>query len=168
VSERRDATVREAKALAHPLRLRILRLCGQDEMTNKQLADRLDRDPGTVLYHVRQLVDAGLLERGPARASESGALEMPYRSTGKSWWLSNSLAGDSLLAPIEAFQDELREGGPGSVQTFARFALHLSDEDVAELDRRICAVIDEYVLTEDARKDQPLHGGIMVIHRLRT
>jgi hypothetical protein len=95
--------------------------------------------------------------------------EMPYRSTGKSWWLSNSIAPagtDSSLAPIEAFQDELREAGPSSVQTFARFALHLSDDDVAELDRRICAVIDEYVVTEDQRQDQPLHGGIMVIHRL--
>jgi DNA-binding transcriptional ArsR family regulator len=169
VNERRDATVQEAKALAHPLRLRILRLCGHREMTNKQLAERLDRDPGTVLYHVRQLVAVGLLERGAARAGESGALEMPYRSTGKSWWLSNSIspAGeDASLAPIEAFQDELREAGPSSVQTFARFALHLSDEDVAELDRRICAVIDEYIVTEDQRQDQPLHGGIMVIHRL--
>src|SRR5688572_29994788 len=63
---RRDATVREAKAMAHPLRLRIMRLCGEQELTNKQLADRLNRDPGTVLYHVRLLADAGLLERGPA------------------------------------------------------------------------------------------------------
>jgi DNA-binding transcriptional ArsR family regulator len=166
---RREATVREAKALAHPLRLRILRLCAQQEMTNKQLADRLGRDPGTVLYHVRQLADAGMLERGPIRTGQSGALERPYRSTNKSWWLSNSLAGadpDSRLAPIHAFQDELHEAGPESVKTFARFALHLSPDDVAELDRRICAVIDEYVVTEEQRRDWPVHGGILVIHQL--
>ena len=52
---RREATVREAKAMAHPLRLRILRLCLHQELTNKQLAERLGRDPGTVLYHVRHL-----------------------------------------------------------------------------------------------------------------
>ena len=167
--ERRDATVREAKALAHPLRLRILRLCLQHELTNKQLADRLERDPGTVLYHVRQLADAGLLERGDVRTGESGALERPYRSTRLSWWLSNSLDRadpQAGLAPIEAFQDELREAGPESLKTFARFALRLSPDDVAELDRRICAVIDEYVLTEDQRHDQPIHGGILAIHRL--
>lgn len=170
--QRRQATVREAKALAHPLRLRILRLCGQRELTNKQLADRLDRDPGTVLYHVRQLVDAGLLEQSPVRTGDSGALEKPYRSTGRSWWLSDPLGkaeserDDASLAPIEAFQDELREAGPGAVQTFARFALHLSPEDAVTLERRILAVLDEYIETEDQRLDQPVHGGILVLHRL--
>ncbi|MFC6017113.1 ArsR/SmtB family transcription factor [Plantactinospora solaniradicis] len=162
--ERREATVREAKALAHPLRLRILRLCGQQELTNKQLADRLDRDPGTVLYHVRHLVDAGLLEPGSVRTGGSGALEKPYRSTGQSWWLTNALR-ESRLAPIEAFQHELREAGDDAVQTLARFALHLSAEDIAEIDRRIGALLDEYVGTESERLDQPLHGGIFVLHR---
>jgi hypothetical protein len=37
---------------------------------------------------------------------------------------------------------------------------------VAELDSRICAIIDEYVLTEDRRRDQPVHGGILAIHEL--
>lgn len=166
---RRAATVREAKALAHPLRLRILRLCGQRELTNKQLADRLDRDPGTVLYHVRQLADAGLLDQAPVRTGDSGALEKPYRSTGRSWWLDDPLAkaeSGTPLAPIEAFQDELREAGPDSVQTFARFTLHLSPEDVVALERRILAVLDEYVETEDQRRDRPAHGGILVLHRL--
>lgn len=167
--KRREATVREAKALAHPLRLRILRLCGQQELTNKQLADRLDRDPGTVLYHVRQLADAGFLEQAPVRTGDSGALEKPYRSKGKSWWLDSPLANfdaDAAFAPIAAFQDELREAGPESVQVFERFALHLSPEDVAELDRRILAILDEYVETDDQRLGQPVLGGIFVLHRL--
>jgi DNA-binding transcriptional ArsR family regulator len=167
--ERREATVREARALAHPLRLRILRLCAQHEMTNKQLADRLDRDPGTVLYHVRQLAEAGFVEPGPVRTGTSGALERPYRATSKSWWLSNSLARadpDSRLAPIQAFQEELHEAGADAVRTLTRFVLHLSPDEAAELDRRICAVIDEYVLTEDRRREQPAHGGIVVVHRL--
>jgi len=44
--------------------------------------------------------------------------------------------------------------------------LHLSPEDVAALDRRILAIIDEYVETEDQRLDQPVLGGIVVLHRL--
>jgi DNA-binding transcriptional ArsR family regulator len=163
--ERREATVREAKAMAHPLRLRILRLCLHQELTNKQLAERLGRDPGTILYHVRHLADAGLLEQVAIRTGESGALEKPYRSTGLSWWLSNPQP-EHPLAPIEAFQDELREAGPDSMRTHARFALHLSPDDIAELDRRICAVIDDYTRTDDQRRDQPLHGGIFVLHRL--
>jgi hypothetical protein len=101
--------------------------------------------------------------------SIGSALEKPYRSTGRSWWLDDPLADaepDASLAPIEAFQDELRAAGPGSVQTFARFTLHLSPEDVAALDRRILAILDEYVETEDQRLEQPAHGGIIVLHRL--
>src|SRR5260370_28863706 len=126
---RRPATAREAKALGHPLRLRILRLTAQREMTNKQLADRLDRDPGTVLYHVRQLVEAGLLEPVEVRTGESGALEKPYRSAGRSWWIDSPLeASDDLarFAPIEAFEAELREAGPASVRTYERVTLHLA------------------------------------------
>lgn len=165
---RRPATVEETKALAHPLRLRILRLCAQQELTNKQLAERLGRDPGTVLYHVRQLAAAGFLEPGEVRTGASGALEKPYRSTGISWWLDGPLVdGGGTTAPLEAFQEELREAGPESVRTYARFALHLSPEDVAELDRRIGAVLDEYVATDDQRRHLPLHGGLVVVHRVQ-
>jgi DNA-binding transcriptional ArsR family regulator len=165
--ERRAATVAEAKAAAHPLRLRILRLCGQQELTNRQLADRLDRDPGTVLYHVRQLVAAGLLEQGEVRAGSSGALEKPYRSTGLSWWLSmedTDVAGS--LAPVEAFAEELREAGPDAITEMSRFVLHLSQHDVATLGGRIQEILDEYVRTDGERANLPSHGGIFVLHRL--
>jgi DNA-binding transcriptional ArsR family regulator len=167
--KRRQATELEAKALAHPLRARILRLCAQHELTNKELADRLDAEPGTVLYHVRLLVRSGLLQPAPVRTGESGALEKPYRSTGATWWLDDPLAGtgpDTRMIPIETFQQELREAGPESVATFARFSLHLSRADVEELDRRILAVLDEYIETDDQRLDQPMHGGIVALHRL--
>jgi DNA-binding transcriptional ArsR family regulator len=174
---RRRATVLQAKAASHPLRLRILRLCGQQPMTNKQLADRLDSQPGTTLYHVRLLVKAGLLEPAPIRTGASGALEKPYRSTGQSWWLSaygdtddgepyDDRDDERSLAPIEAFQAELREAGPGSVRTFARFMLHLSEADVRELDRRLLAVLDEYIQSDHQRLDRPALGGLVVLHQL--
>ncbi|MEO3749900.1 winged helix-turn-helix domain-containing protein [Streptomyces sp. B6B3] len=185
---RRRATAREAKALGHPLRLRILRLCWQRELTNKQLADRLGRDPGTVLYHVRQLTEAGLLEQAPVRAGESGALEKPYRARPRTWWLDDLPPGPggpgvgpggaaasaepeadgfaSIDAPLDALREELHAAGPESVGTFVRFALHLSPEDAAELDRRLLALVDEYVRTDDQRLDQPAHGGVVVVHRL--
>ena len=34
------------------------------------------------------------------------------------------------------------------------------------LDRRILAVLDEYVETDEQRRDQPAYGGIVVVHRL--
>ncbi|WP_285117090.1 helix-turn-helix domain-containing protein [Leifsonia sp. fls2-241-R2A-40a] len=167
-AKRRPATPQELKALSHPLRVRILRLCGDSELTNKQLADRLGVDPGTVYYHVRQLVAAGFLEPGEVRTGQAGALEKPYRSTGISWWLSAPLEQSDLshgLAPVDAFQQELAEAGPASIATYARFSLHLSPEDVAELDRRIVAVIDEYVETDRERSHLPAHGGMFLLHR---
>ncbi len=165
--ERQEPTVREARALGHPLRLRILRLCTRQQLTNKQLADRLGRDPGTVLYHVRQLVAAGLLEQSPVRTGESGALEKPYRFTGKSWWLDGGTEAGAAagLASLQAFQEELAEAGPSFVPTLSRFTLHLSPEEAAELDRRVLALLDEYVATDHERLDRPAFGGLFVLHR---
>ena len=81
----RDATPEEMRILGHPLRLRILRLALNEAMTNKQLAEHLDRDPGTVLHHVRRLVEGGFLTPQPVRGGRRGALERPYRASGKSW-----------------------------------------------------------------------------------
>jgi DNA-binding transcriptional ArsR family regulator len=164
---RRPASAKEAKALAHPLRLRILRLCAEHALTNKELADRLGKDPGTVLYHVRQLVGAGLLEPSGVRTGESGALEKPYRSTGGTWWLEAPFATttpEEAFAPVEAFVAEVREVGPSAVRAFERFTLHLSPDDVADLDRRILAVIDQYVLTEHERAGRPAVAGMFVLH----
>jgi DNA-binding transcriptional ArsR family regulator len=166
---RRPATVAEARALAHPLRLRILRLCAEQELTNKQLADRLDRDPATIHYHVRQLADVGLLDAAPVRAGASGALEKPYRSAQQTWWLDNPLAEagtDASMILFDAFHDELREAGPGAVRWSNRFLLHLTPDEAAELERRILAVLDEYVASDHERLDRPAHGGIVVLHEV--
>jgi DNA-binding transcriptional ArsR family regulator len=176
-ARRRRATILQAKAASHPLRLRILRLCGQQPMTNKQLADRLGSQPGTTLYHVRLLVEAGLLEPAPIRTGASGALEKPYRSTGQSWWLAgygdtddgepyDDRSDEGSLASIEAFQAELREAGPGSVRSYARFMLHLSEAEMRELDRRLLEILDEYVQTDHQRLDRPALGGMVVLHQL--
>ena len=162
------ANAREIRALAHPLRLRILRLCGLHELTNKQLADRLGQDPGTMLYHVRQLLSTGFLEPAGVRTGESGALEKPYRSTGRSWKLDTALdaAGpDGPLAPVEAFREELTEAGPDALASLSRFVLHLSEADAEELITRISAVLSEYTDSDRQRSDQPAYGGIFVLHR---
>ena len=66
---RHAATPEEAKALAHPDRLRIIRLTFDEALTNKELADRLGRNPGTTLYHLRMLVATGFVaaEEPPSR-----------------------------------------------------------------------------------------------------
>src|SRR5688500_11278749 len=109
---RREATPDEARALANPLRLRILRLCLDEALTNKQIADRLGRDPGSTLHHVRTLVDGGFLAVDDVRHGAKGALEKPYRATGKSWQVEVTdpeAAGQAHLAMVDAFRGELAE-----------------------------------------------------------
>jgi len=46
-------------ALGSEVRLRILRLCLHDALTNKEIAERLGQDPATTLHHVRTLCASG-------------------------------------------------------------------------------------------------------------
>jgi DNA-binding transcriptional ArsR family regulator len=166
-------TPTQIKAVASALRLRILRLCNDREWTNKELAARLERDPSTILHHVRLLVDAGLLAPTPVRKGPSGAYEKPYRSTGLSWHLSFETAPDDdevggEPAMLVAFRQELAEGGPGSIAELTRFHLHLDDETLEQFVDRFKDLVDEYLSDDDARgaAGAPGYGGVFVVHRL--
>jgi predicted ArsR family transcriptional regulator len=142
---RRPATEAEARALASAVRLRIIRLCHGEALTNKEIAGRLGRDPASVLHHVRRLVATGVLEALPPRRGTRGAREVPYRSTGKSWTLSigEASAAQEMDAMLRAFLDELADAG-GQLVDAARLALRLRPADREEFSNRISAVLDEY------------------------
>ena len=68
----------QLKALGHPLRLRVLELLGENDelLTNRELAQRLEVDPGHLHFHVRTLLKAELIQR-----VEGGhGREKPYRA----------------------------------------------------------------------------------------
>jgi DNA-binding transcriptional ArsR family regulator len=164
---RRLATPEEAKALANPLRLRILRLCLGEALTNKQLAERLGKDPGTVLHHVRTLVATGFLTPEEVRQGEKGALEKPYRATGKSWNLS--LDADpatevtATQAMLEAFLAELAEAGPGAARGFKRLALTLNQASLEEFETRLQALFDEFAARPPDPDGEP-YGLLFGMH----
>jgi DNA-binding transcriptional ArsR family regulator len=166
--KRRAATPEEAKALAHPLRLRILRLCLDAALTNKQLAERLGKDPGTVLHHVRTLVATGFLAAEEVRQGDSGALEKPYRATGKSWTLDvgEATVGEvgAVEAMLEAFLVEFREAGPGAARGFSRLGLTLNEASFQELQDRLQTVLDEFADRSPDPDGEP-YGMLVVIHR---
>lgn len=161
----RDATPAEMRALAHPLRLRILRLTLDQPLTNKQLADRLGRDPGTVLFHVRTLARNGFLAAQPVRGGRRGALERPYRATGKSWQVRMTPSPDHTVSVVDAVRDEILEAGPDAVVSTMRLGVRLGPDDLAELRRRIIDLGDEFV-TRDDPAGQPI-GILALVHRRR-
>lgn len=153
------------RALAHPLRLRILRLTLNQPMTNRQLADRLGRDPGTVLHHVRMLVRGGFLAAEPVREGKRGALERPYRATGKSWQVRITPSADHLVSVMDAVREEILEAGPDATLSSMRLGVRLRPDDLAELRRRIRQLGDDFV-GRDHPDGEPI-GILALAHRRR-
>jgi len=133
--------------MASPLRLRILRLCLDQALTNKQIADHLGRDPASVLYHVRRLVRTGFLVPEPERRGARNAREVPYRATGKSWVLEvvdPVMRRHQDAAIVQASLDEIAEVGHEEVKA-ARLALRLTGDERREFLGRLQQLLDEYV-----------------------
>jgi predicted ArsR family transcriptional regulator len=141
--EKRRATDAEARALASALRLRILRICYSEALTNKQIADRLGRNPATVLHHVRTLVDTGFLAAQPVRRGTRGSREVPYRATGKSWLMDVDDRPNRRDPMLQAFLEEVAAVGEQRLQS-SRLGLRLSAEDLEEFRSRLHGLLDEY------------------------
>ncbi|HEY7104559.1 MAG TPA: winged helix-turn-helix domain-containing protein [Mycobacteriales bacterium] len=160
--ERRPATEEEARTLASPLRLRILRLCLDVSLTNKEIAERLGKDPASVLYHVRRLVRTGFLVAEQERRGTRGAREVPYRSTGKSWTLSIGESEDPRIGAstlVEAFvQDATRIGFEKVDGT--RMGLRLTPDEYEELARRLQDLVEEFRLRESTGAPWSLFIGL--------
>lgn len=129
--------------------MRILRLTLERSLTNKQIAQRLGRDPGTVLHHVRVLVANGFLAAEPVRAGQRGALERPYRATGKSWRIRLRPDQGYTASVLEAVRDEILEAEPHAALGMVRLGVRLGADDLAELRRRIGALGDEFQPRDD-------------------
>src|SRR5215218_970451 len=99
----------QIKALGHPLRLRVLELLGEtgEELSNRELASRLEVDPGHLHFHVRMLVRAGLIRpvEGAGRAREK-----PYRAIAKAIRVAPELLGTGSTDIHAAMLEEVQRG----------------------------------------------------------
>jgi len=135
---------RRARALASPLRMRILRLCLHESRTNKELAEELDMNPGTLLHHVRSLVATGFLAAEEPRPGLRGAREIPYRATRRSWKSGGEDLGPML---VETFLQEIEGLAPDEL-LITRLGVKLNAENRREMSERFMALFEEY-------KDRP-------------
>jgi DNA-binding transcriptional ArsR family regulator len=72
-------TKRRSDILLHPIRLRIVLMVSNDELTTTNIAKRLPEVPQATLYrHIAKLVEAGMLEIASQRQAR-GAMERTYR-----------------------------------------------------------------------------------------
>ena len=91
----------QLKALGHPLRLRVLEMLGGEggePLTNRELAQSLNVDPGHLHFHVRMLLRAGLIER----AEGGKGREKPYRAVASTVRVGPELLGSRLTGDLQA------------------------------------------------------------------
>ena len=140
MTERRQATDEEARALASALRLRILRICLDQGRTNQEIARILGRDPASILHHIRTLVRTGFLEPQEERRGTRGAREIPYLATRKSWRLSTPVTDRAMLDTF------LEEVGliPAADLDMSRLGLRLPAADLAEFRQRLLDLLEEF------------------------
>lgn len=128
------------RAIGSPLRLRVLRLCAFESRTNKELAELLGVNPGTMLHHVRTLVQTGFLAAEPARSGAQGAREVPYRATGLSWRMP---LPDRSRVLVEVFLQQIESVDPDDLDT-TWLGLRLNDAHKEEFQRRLHELLVEF------------------------
>ena len=154
--ERRDATDAEAKALASSIRIRILRLCLDEALSNREIAEATGLNPATSLHHVRMLADTGFLEPQEARRGKRGSREIPYLATGKGWFLNT---GDMTTEMLEAFTAEFT-AAPYEERTMGRMAAMLTEDEVEEFRARIDELFEEF--RSRRKKDGATQWGLFI------
>lgn len=119
-----------AKALAHPLRVRILGLLEERTASPRELADELQVDLGVVSYHVRALARKGLLTL-VSEKPRRGAVQHYYRATehpvitSDAWGALPSVAKQTMLeATLRQLAGQVN--GALSAGGFDRPASHLT------------------------------------------
>jgi DNA-binding transcriptional ArsR family regulator len=138
----------QLKALGHPLRLRVLETLGADddeeELTNRELAQRLGVDPGHLHFHVRMLLNAGLIEL----AERDHGREKPYRAVARhvrvaSELIASGAANDAREAMLDQVQRGWGEFARSGRFRSAQLNVRLKPEDVRELFRQFVESAEE-------------------------
>jgi DNA-binding transcriptional ArsR family regulator len=150
---------RLVKALAHPLRIRILGVLEQRSATPKELAELLDVQLENLSYHVRTLRDFGFikLER---RRMVKGAVEHRYgmvarpRITAAAWEQLPAIVREALdAASLEQIWDVVSRAAAQDKMSrpeshMARRVARLDEQGLAEMSKVVGDAVDKLVEIE--------------------
>ncbi|HEV2528119.1 MAG TPA: ArsR family transcriptional regulator [Thermomicrobiales bacterium] len=138
----------QLKAFTDPLRNRILRVLNEREATNQQLAAALGAPQARVLYHVRFLLDVGLIRLVSERV-RGGNVEKYYRATSLLFGLRPG-PGEATAVSSAVLGAVLQDLGhsearwPDELTNWEIRRLRLAPERREEFRLRLNALIAEY------------------------
>jgi DNA-binding transcriptional ArsR family regulator len=150
---------RLVKALAHPLRVRILGILERRSATPKELAEMLDVPLENLSYHVRALRDFGFikLER---RRMVRGAVEHRYgmvarpRITAHTWEQLPAIVREALdAASLDQIRDVVTRAAAQDKMSrpeshIARRVARLDEQGLAEMSEVVTQAVDKLVEIE--------------------
>lgn len=120
-----EINLEQQKLISSTLRVKIIYLLAEEQMTAKQVADEMGKTPGSIHYHIQQLYNGGILEITETKENR-GIMEKYYRSKATHFVLKG-----------EEFAD-VKKGT-------SRTNLSLTEEEKQALDDDIDALIMKYI-----------------------
>jgi predicted transcriptional regulator len=149
---------RALRAVAHPLRLRLIGLLRRDgPLTATQAGKRLGESAQSCWFHLRQLAKYGLVEE----AAGGHGRERPWQATAQITKLAKVPSTPEMAAATELFESVLAEGYFESLMrwiadqpneprewldaaAFGDSLLYLTAPELAELKAQVRALVDPY------------------------
>jgi DNA-binding transcriptional ArsR family regulator len=166
----------QIKAFTDPLRLRVLQILREHPATNQQVADELDEPHAKVLYHIRFLLDAGLIKLVDTQV-KGGNVEKYYRAVARVFDLRPAQTDpETDIALINSMIDTLRADLIESVAVYPEFTnkihftrANLTPDQQAEFDTRLAALLAEYSAPAAAPEADhiPLQVAVFIFRRVR-
>ncbi|HHT7239730.1 MULTISPECIES: winged helix-turn-helix domain-containing protein [Bacillus] len=137
-------------ALSHPLRQRILSILSSKELTNKQISEVLGETAPKVHFHVKELLNAGIIKLTKEEIHGS-IVEKKYAASARSFRLSSSLElskADEHKLYESTFHETYRnliesidyyEGALSNSQIFQQQVL-LTNEEISSIHKHLSAI----------------------------
>ena len=152
----------QLKALGHPLRLKVLQVLGSadEALTNRELAGRLEVDPGHLHFHVRMLHRAGLIELADA----GGGREKPYRVVATHLEVGPEIRAAGLASDLQAVQ--LRELARGFELFGAQGVFRSAQVHVSIAEDTLWSLVNDLIdrISEAEDESQPAHSITLAFH----
>ena len=127
------------KILFEPTRAAIVfKYLVQDSMTVKQLSDRLNKNPGTILHHIEKLKKAGLIVEERTEQTRTGIVQRYYRATAREFRLgiSGMMAADGGVAKFA------RKRLESMIASLSVYGIEISESETPEAMELLRAVIE--------------------------